>query len=381
MPELEWKGFQCEGIVINMKGIAFGLLLLCAPSIGSAKTAKIFETVEWTFTNPSISGNPYDLISTATFTHPTACDIVTELYFNGGQRWKLRFTPTAVGEWNFTTSSPDPDLDGLTDTVTVSEDPDAPGFITKLGDGSRWGRSGTKQTFVPQLTMFPTVDLVEQDPTIVDERIEIFLGDHGFNGFHIPMLCRWFDINETVCGNRGNSADPDRRTFEALELVIQKTYADGGVVHFWMWGDEQKQQTPIRWGINGSVDRRLQRYIAARLGPLPGWSMGYGFDLDEWVGESELEVWRNFVHSRLGWFHFLGGRPAGPNSGSDHSEFVTWNEPLDYSSYEHHKPTYDLYRAALNTVPGQPVMSEDRFRIRNEGRSKDYDQTETRRGL
>ncbi len=32
-------------------------------------------------------------------------------------------------------------------------------------------------------------------------------------------------------------------------------------------------------------------------------------------------------------------------------------------------------------MPGQPVMSEDRFRIRNEGRSKDYDQTETRRGL
>ena len=265
--------------------------------------------------------------------------------------------------------------------MTITPNPGAPGFITKVGNGTRWGRSGTNQAFVPQLAMFVFPDYVHRDPSLIQGRIEIFVGDHGFNGFHVVMLCRWFDIDEAVCGNLGNNPNPDRRTFRALERVIQETYAAGGIVHFWLWGDEQKQETPIRWGINGKVDRRLQRYIAARLGPLPGWSASYGFDLDEWVGEQELEDWRDFMHSRLGWFHFLGGRPEGPNSGPDHSAFVSWNKRLDYSSYEHHKPTYDVYRAALGTVPGQPVMSEDRFRIRTEARTKDYDMVETRRGL
>ena len=82
-----------------MRRIFFGLFLLGAPSMGwgqaTDQTAGMFDVVAWTFTNPSISGNPYDLIATATFTHPTANDIVTELYYDGGDRWKLRFSGTA----------------------------------------------------------------------------------------------------------------------------------------------------------------------------------------------------------------------------------------------------------------------------------------------
>ena len=102
--------------------------------------------------------------------------------------------------------------------------------------------------------------------------------------------------------------------------------------HLWTWGDEQRNMTPARWGINGNVDKRLQRYIGARLGPLPGWTMGYGFDLDEWVKVSELDVWRDYMHDHLGWPHLLGGRPAGPNRGTDHSQYGRWNGPLDYAN-------------------------------------------------
>ncbi|MEC8891835.1 MAG: hypothetical protein VX901_00790, partial [Candidatus Poribacteria bacterium] len=67
-------------------------------------------------------------------------------------------------------------------------------------------------------------------------------------------------------------------------MIILKTYAAGGAVHLWMWGDSSRDQnTKERWGLNGCTDRRLQRYIAARLGPIPGWTLGYGYDLWEWV--------------------------------------------------------------------------------------------------
>ena len=55
-------------------------------------------------------------------------------------------------------------------------------------------------------------------------------------------------------------------SFEVLESLIQKTYDQGGVLHFWFWGDESRKQTPIKWGKEKEVDQRLQRYIATRLG-------------------------------------------------------------------------------------------------------------------
>jgi len=84
----------------------------------------------------------------------------------------------------------------------------------------------------------------------------------------------------------------------------------------------------------------------------------------------------------LGWSHLFGGRPIGPNHGTDHAGNALWNTGLDYSSYEHHRPTYDVYLAAVKSTPGQPVMSEDRFRIR-QGKypEKDYSEELTRRGL
>jgi hypothetical protein len=190
--------------------------------------------------------------------------------------------------------------------------------------------------------------------------------------------------------------DPDPSAFEALERLIVKVHAAGGVVHIWAWGDSARGWTcrQLAGGCNGEQDRRLARYIAARLGPLPGWSMGYGFDLNEWAYASEepdraVEPWVNYLHARMGWPHLLGGRPEGPNRGTDHSGDVAWNRNLDYASYEHWEPTYDVYVAALEagldgSPLGKPVLSEDRFRIRPgaaDPGDKDYVMEQVRRGL
>jgi hypothetical protein len=111
--------------------------------------------------------------------------------------------------------------------------------------------------------------------------------------------------------------------------------------------------------------------------------MGYGFDLDEWVDEKQLAKWHDSMHTFLGWPHMLGARHGDPNKGLDHSMAISWNKRLGYSSYEHHRPTYDVYAAALKSLPGQPVLSEDRFRIRKSSQysEKDYSMEQTRRGL
>ncbi|MHC4674324.1 MAG: apiosidase-like domain-containing protein [Planctomycetota bacterium] len=340
-------------------------------------SAKMFEPFDWTFSNPSYSGNPYDLVATATFTHATESNIQTELYYDGGNDWKLRFTGTAVGLWSFTTASSDSDLNGLSGSIVITDNPGVPGFTRTFSGGNRWGRTGTDEAYVPQFAMFYNVYDIYNDPSLLDDNISMFLGDHGFNGLHTAVFCRWFDISKEYNTDIPSmDPNPDPLTFEMLEDIILRTHEYGGVVHIWPWGDDQHDRTVTKWGTNGAVDQRLQRYICARLGPLPGWSMGYGYDCQEWVSESDLIGWHNYMQSHLGWPHFLGARDV------DMQQIYTG---LDYSGYQQWLPDYDTYVTGIEVMhPGKPTFFEDRFRVREDTYYrdfKDYTEEMTRRGL
>ncbi|MFQ6034385.1 MAG: DUF5060 domain-containing protein [Sedimentisphaerales bacterium] len=335
--------------------------------------ARLFEPVEWTFTNSSYRGNPFDIVAKAVFTHQQSGQkIRTELFYAGGQSFKLRFTGTRVGKWHFVTESPDPDLDGLQGQLQVLPNPGAAGFLTNYA--GKWGRLGTNQAFLPQYVMYASPQVFYRNPARIDTDIRQFFDGHGFNGFHIWVACRWFDLDKTRSTDIASSEpNPDLRTFEAIELLLRKVYKAGGVVHIWAWGDEQRRMTPQRWGLNGTVDRRLQRYICARLGALAGWSMGYGWDLQEWVEKEDLRKWHEYMHRHLGWFHFLGGRSP---------RLTQIYDGLDYSSYQQHRPDYDIYVKAIEQYPDKPTFFEDRFRVRKDVYpDKDYDFEMTRRGL
>ncbi len=328
--------------------------------------------IEWSVQNPTYSDNPFDLIATVTFVHNVTGEIrKTEMFYDSGDIWKFRFTGTRAGKWTFTTECNDPDLNGKSGTVDIDPNPDVPGFVTNFGN--KWGRLGTDKAFVPQFVMYEDPPSYYNNPAKIDADIQTFMDEHGFNGFHVLVSCRWFDINHTT-SDEIIVPDPDPATFEALELLITKVHSAGGIVHIWAWGDESRRMTPVRWGINGAVDKRLQRYIAARLGPIPGWTMGYGFDLFEWVSESQLTEWHDYMQNHLGWAHYLGAR-------SNTNSLDQLSEAMDYSSYEQHKPDYGTYVQTIDARPNKPSFSEDRFRIRVHVSSTDYTMEETRRGL
>jgi len=106
---------------------------------------------------------------------------------------------------------------------------------------------------------------------------------------------------------------------------------------------------------------------------MPGWSMSYGWDLQEWVGRDDLRKWHEYMHRHLGWFHFLGARAP---------KLTQIYDGMDYSSYQQHRPDYNIYVKAIRQYPDKPTFFEDRFRIRrNVYPKKDYDCEMTRRGL
>lgn len=357
-----------------------GMLMAAAwlvPVAALGRTAPIWEPVEWTYANATFEGNPFDLIASAAFTHAESGErITTQLYYEGaGDDWKLRFTGTRPGRWTFVTSSGDPDLDGRTGEVDILPRAGAAGFLASSAGGNRWARLGEDGAFVPQYAMYVSPLTIHRDPGRIDADLERYFGDHGFNGLHTAVFCAWFDITkETYDQIPSSDPNPDPRTFAALELMIGKAHAAGGVVHIWAWGDEQRRMTPIKWGKDGAVDRRLQRYICARLGPLPGWTMGYGFDLQEWVRRDDLRRWHEHMHRHLGWHHFLGGRAP---------DMTQIHDGMDYASYQEWRPTYETYVRGIEALfPGQPKLFEDRFRVRKDVYpEKDYTLEMTRRGL
>jgi hypothetical protein len=342
-----------------------------------------YPFVEWSLPNWNYIGNPFDVVAYAIFKHEESGEVrKTPMFYDQLNQWKFRFTGTRLGKWTFTTQSDYPDLDGKSGVVQVvpNPNPNAHGFVSHLQE--KWAWQGTDEVFVPQFVMYDHPGIYYNQPRMIDDDIRTFFVEHGFNGFHTNVRCRWFDIDEEKSSRiRNPEPNPDQRTFEALELLITKAHAAGGLVHIWAWGDEQREQTPKRWGLNGEVDKRLIRYIAARLGPVPGWTMGYGFDLDEWVTEQDLQRWHQYFYSNSGWKHLLGARDASPNTAADSLGQIY--EGLDYAAYEHHRPTYDDYVRALNRRPGKPVFSEDRFRVRFplSYPEKDYNEELTRRGL
>ena len=347
-----------------------------------SNAARQWSPVDFTLDNPTYTGNPFDLIASATFVHKGTDETrTTGMFYTGGTTWKFRFTGTRPGIWTYTTSSTDSDLNELSGTVTVEPAADDKyGFV--WNQGNQWvrprGQEGTLTAFVPQYVMYANPAAFYNNPSKIDADIQTFFVGHGYNGFHTGLSCRWFDINQdSYDGIPSNDPNPDFRSFEALELLINKVNAAGGVVHIWAWGDESRHATPVKWGINGNVDKRLQRYIAARLGPLPNWTLGYGFDLWEWTKEPWLREWHDYLHSQFGWPHMLGTR----NFQKD--LWVQLSEALDYSSYEHWRPDYNMYVQTMEDRPTKPSFSEDRFRVRNPSPYPDKDYTEemVRRGL
>jgi len=353
--------------------------------------------VEWTLENTTYEGNPYDLQARARFTHDkSGKSIETALFYRGDDEWAFRFTGAQTGTWRIQTFSSDADLHSWTGTVEVEPGggEGRQGFITSFGP--KWGWAGSGEAFVPQYVMGKPIDayLTEAgrvDTAAIAADIHEFVVEHGFSGFHITVAGNWFD-----------GENPNRQVYRALEELIRRTYEQGGASHLWLWGGPDSGPEAATGEFLGAQDRRNLRYLAARLGPLPGWTLGFGVDTENgWVLPEQLDAWKQFLEVRLGWDHFLGARvgydekglwaaeprpPRPPSDAGNRSpvadKYMTWKGG-DYNGYTGYRALYPRYKEVLYHHVGKPSLEEDRYRLRNSEQwsYKDYWPALTRRGL
>ena len=339
---LGFLGFVALGVLAAFSFSAFRTVVYPSPDLSAAMSAEFEEYCLL----PTASQRPAWECYEITASGPEHQEVVIRhsdgeehrvITFQDQGETKFRFTPSKQGVWTFSTGG----------EIEINADrPDyAKGFVA--AQGNKWIRTATGEAFVPQFIMY--------DKPTLKQGLDEFVDGHGFTGFHITNL-RDFMNNPAY-----------------FEAAVLKTYRRGGVTHFWIWGDEDRKQTPRSYGVDAD---RLYAELAARLAPIPGWTLSYGFDLFEWASAEELEALRQTLRDYATYSPMLGGR-------GHKNEYREISSNLDYASWEWHQPTYEDYREHLEKANNRPVFSEDRFRIRTPTRypEKDYNPELTRRGL
>jgi len=102
---------MCMMLVLSVLGV--GPLSASGAEVQRWNIAEIELTAAHPHANPC-----RDVTVSATFTGPGGQAITREAFWDGGNTWRLRFAPTAVGRWTWrTTCATDPGLDGRAGTL------------------------------------------------------------------------------------------------------------------------------------------------------------------------------------------------------------------------------------------------------------------------
>lgn len=156
---------------------------------------------------------------------------------------------------------------------------------------------------------------------------------------------------------------PDPALFDTLELAIKYAHERGGRTHIWAWGDNDRRQTPnhLGGGFRGQRHRRLIRYMAARLGPLPGWAMNFGFDTIEMPNaKTDATWWADEMNRNMGWPHILTSRGWDGESFGAHSYAGFGGSPYDLETTDKGPADYEEIKEDLESRKDKPSIYEER---------------------
>jgi len=353
------------------------------------KKAVMWKYVQWQIEDVPYTGNPFDAVAKVTFRHRDSGEQrTTEMFYDGGGTWKFRFTGTRLGRWTFTTDSNVPQLGGHRGSIIVEENANSKvkGFLANAGNkfAVQLKEASDLRGYVFNVFMdrvkFPAfLEEFGSDTEQVEKSTRAYLEHSLQNGFEIIFVHvnnNWFKFGSRSYAEH-DSENPDPVTFAVLETIITTVHQLGGRVHIWAWGDESRKWTPkgLPGGVNGEADRRLQRYIAARLGPLPGWTMGYGFDLHEWTNEREVNSWAEFLHGYFGWQHLLSARGQQLEGPYNINSYDGFGRGVPLATTHGGPKNYGEIVEDLDGDSTRPHFYEERHSYKREGFDLDMDGT------
>jgi outer membrane protein assembly factor BamB len=296
--------------------------LLSLAALGSGHSEPAIErwgVIEVTLPGPT-SGNPYqDVQWSATFSQGDQ-HMTVPGFWDGGDTYRVRFSPPATGEWRYETRSATPELSGKTGTFTATA---ATGnnhgpvvvfdkFYLRYADGTPYHQWGT--------TCYAWVHQTRE----LQEQTLKTLAASPFNKIRFCVFPKHYDYNknepELFAFQKGadgqfdfNRPDPVFwQHFEQRILDLQKLGIEADLI---LWHPYD------RWGfseMSDAEDDRYLRYCIARLSAFRNvwWSLANEFDfmsnLDgKHPGRKTMDDWDRFFailqqedpHQRLRGIH------------------------------------------------------------------------------
>ena len=287
-----------------MKHFLTLLLLGLATTLFAQTTVEKWGCAELTFTHTA-SGNPFDVELEATFTQGDKA-VTVRGFYDGENTYRVRFMPTEVGTWSYTTRSSARALNRQKGTIIATEPTEANhGPVTTEGLGFRYA-DGT--TYHPFGTTTYALSLFR--PEIQEQTLQS-LAKTGFNKTRFCILPKDYPtphdaptifpfemISKTIDAEgkthyewdltRPNPAffqNVDRRILDLQKLGIE---ADLILFHPYdkgVWGFDR---------MGEEFDRKYLEYLIARVGSYRNewWSLAYEWDL---VRTKKYEDWKTLT--------------------------------------------------------------------------------------
>jgi hypothetical protein len=288
------------------------------PETGPDEDETLTEVGKWmryevSLSNPSWSGNPFDLEFQGVFTHVSSGRKVTQLgFYAGGNVWKIYFMPDELGEWTFKTESSDADLSGKTGSF-LSIPSDHPGRL--LSDGNRWKFSDSGEYV---------------SPMILATR-EWFKATETKNG--IGDFIRWADekAGSMIIGttltyfNHKQDEMPYLKGQEGIYFNIEMwdrlnshydALRDCGMGFYIMFfSDDEESPNLYNIKAQSKEEIRLFRYAVARFSAYPMVMWDTGIDIGEYRNNSWIDWFVDWFLKHDPWKHPVSSRTGGGSGG------------------------------------------------------------------
>ncbi|MBF0432025.1 MAG: DUF5060 domain-containing protein [Fibrobacteria bacterium] len=263
-----------------------------------------------TLKNSSYTGNPFELEVDGTFTHTASGKkIMLPGYYDGNDTWEIGFMPTEIGEWTYTTSSVDPELNGKLGSLNCVAS-GLPGMLAadpahpkkwKFSDGPYVVPIALRQEF------FSEPGTIEDFTKGVD-----FIAANNIQMFETRLIEEYgiWDGGRYDYVFEGNWTNHkfDLEIWDRMEKRMEVLTERGVGAHVMFYSDDKAEPD---WQAKSATEALVIRYVVARLAGYPILWFNSGIDIGEYRNADEIAWWGDKIQENDPYGHPVSSRHGG----------------------------------------------------------------------
>jgi hypothetical protein len=277
-------------------------------NIAGSPQVDVWSRYVLSFVNNTYSGNPFEVRIDATFTHlASGTQITLPGYFDGNDTWKVGFMPTKSGTWTYTTSSPAPELNSQTGSLSAV-DSSSPGMLKADTSNSRKWKFTNGDYVVPialRMEFFSEPATLNRFTQVAD-----YMKQHNVHLAETRLTeqyGQWDGRHDYIFSGNWQDHQFDLEIWQRFEQRLDVLAKRGLGAHIMFYSDDKG--TP-KWGARSATEEMVIRYTIARTAGFPVIWYNTGIDISEyrtcedinWFGEQirEMDPYGHPVSSRYG---------------------------------------------------------------------------------